>query len=1226
MSFNLSMLEAPVVSGFRGREKELSLLRAADESPEVNIVTVLGLGGMGKSWLAKVFLDEAASNFADIVWVPLLNAPDWETTAKNIIRTLAPGASLDLGTPQEVLGLLYQRLQEARYLLVLDNFESLMKPHGSRAGELRPEHQGYEQLLKVLALGMAGLTVMTSREHPRTLDSLGNKVSTVQLVGLSVDEAGTLDARRQVEGTDAEWAQLVQLYGGNPQLLRLATATVVSLGGRLSSFLSQRSGQMAGERDLYAWHFDRLSERERSALYWLAVRRTPIPMHEVVARFFPPPAHGDSEALDVLTSLRARDIVEWSPPDVVSLQPALLEYVTHRLVQDMVHDLVGLRTGAGAAPTEHALLLTSSSASVRSSVRQLVLQPTLDQLALEVGGASELGIRLRAYLDRLRDDPLGKQGYGAGNVCNLLATHEAEIRDLDLSSLVVRQANLSDSRLIGSSLAHAELVECDTAQTFGNILTVAASPDGEWFAAAGTDNDVRVWTHQGLQHATFIGHTNWVRSMAFDAAGSLLATTSSDGTLRVWDVRRRSLEWSVEAHGMRVWSLAWAGDAVVTASQDGTLRAWRADTGQPVAEMVGHTAPVLAVATLAECLVASGSADGTVRFWSLEDGAEVSRFDCGFEARALAATADTVLVGGDTGRIILVTHIEGEGTTATPLRDEGSPVNAIAISPDRSWAATAHDDGSILIWDLPRRHLLSQLGGHASRTTSLAFGAGEYLLSGGEDQRVCRWDTSRWQLQDVLVGKANHAWSVALSRAPGLPDEGPLLVSAHEDAALRVWREQSAGWTLAQELRGHTNRIWSVRTSRSRPQAVTASEDGFARVWDLATGQAAAVLGDHLSAVWAADFTRDGKAVITGTHDGKLRVWDVETGRVRAQVTGHQKRIRAVECHPQEDLVVSGAEDFVIRAWTSDLEPLASLNGHEDRINALSFSQDGSILTSGGRDGQVIVWDFESREPLTAITAPVFVWAVATSPTGDTVAFGLENGEVRTFDRHTQAESGPICQHDHRVKSLTFSDDGRLLFSCSEEGAIRVLDLAHGSVDAEMHAPRSYEGLDITGVQGLSAAGLATLEILGARRREDGSALAGPKTVAPTPGGPPKHVFISYSRQDEEYAARLTAALDRAGVPVWRDTDRVEHGSAFVEDLQKAIEGSAAVIALMSPHAAASRWVRRELQHADSAGVTILPLLLDGSPLFQLGDLHFENVRHGQLPGASFFSRLRQLS
>jgi hypothetical protein len=118
-------------------------------------------------------------------------------------------------------------------------------------------------------------------------------------------------------------------------------------------------------------------------------------------------------------------------------------------------------------------------------------------------------------------------------------------------------------------------------------------------------------------------------------------------------------------------------------------------------------------------------------------------------------------------------------------------------------------------------------------------------------------------------------------------------------------------------------------------------------------------------------------------------------------------------------------------------------------------------------------------------------------------------------------------------------------------------------------------------------------------------------------------VFVSYSRSDRAYVERLAAHLEAAGLTVWWD-NQMEAGVPFGSRIQRAIDECDVVIPVLTPAAAESRWVGREIAYADERGKPMLPLVLIPctAPLVLAG-LHLESVVGGQLPGVRFIDRLR---
>ena len=1218
MNFNLSLLDAPLISGFQGREDELGQLREC--VGDVPVAALVAMGGMGKSWAARAFVEAVGDEFDAIVWVSVLNAQPWTDTVRTILRMIEPAVTLDVVDPREALDVLYRVLARHRHLIVLDNLESVMAGGGDARGDFRPDHHGYSDLIRVLAMCGDGLTILTTRERPRIVADLGEAARTVVLGGLGVIEAKSLAARLQLQGEAEHWHRLVELYDGNPQLIKLAFGSVAALGGDLAVFLEKRTGRLAGERALFDWHFERLSPREQSVLFWLAVMRTPVPIGTLTAQMYPALGPVEPSSLELLATLRDRDIVEWYAPDLLALQPALLEYVTSRLVGRMIADATNEFTDLDSTIVQQPIFIATASTAVRSSLQQLLVAPIVQGLVTEIGSELLAAAHLRKQIAGFKDMPAVRRSYAAGNACNLLISLAGRLDALDLSGLTVRFADLSDTTLHGSSVADAELVGCDTAHTFGNILTVSSSPDGALFAAAGTDTDVRVWKAAGEPVELLAGHTNWIRSLAFDDTSRYLASGSSDGAVRIWDLVGHEHR-CIDAHEMRIWAVTWLGDRVITASQDQTIKVWDAHGGTLQQVLRGHAARVLALAVGPSGMLLSGGSDGTIRVWSVDSPEPLAVLELGSEIASIAVGSRLAAAASTDGRIWMLDLSDRDLRTDSVLTPEGSAVNAVRFSPGEERLVSAHDDGFIRVWDVATGTLLTTLIGHGSRVTSIEFLDSGTLLSGGEDQTVRRWDAQRWQLQDVLIGKANHTWSVSFA-----DDRVRTLISAHEDCSLRLWSPGPDGrWAIRRTLTGHGNRIWSVRAARGAAFAVSASEDGHARVWDLERGECFAETGDHHAAVWSADFVGDDGRFATGDEKGRLRIWSSASSHPLLELNAHSSRIRAVVGHPQQAIVSSGGEDFAVRTWDAVTgELVAELCGHTERVNALGYGGDGDLLASGGHDGMVVVWDTRTSAKRWQCDAGQYVWAVALSPDGRCVAFGTENGDVtvRVLDSDPDGPTAILTTHPRRVKSLAFSLDGEELASCGEDGTIHLTNLATGVVQEGLRAPRPYEGLDITNLRVQTEAAVATLRALGAIERprlQEPIAASADGTVEKE-----GRVFISYAREDVDYVSRLVEHLIHHGVQVWFDRTDIDHGNAFSPAIQAALDQCAAVVPIMSPRSRESRWVRREIQYAESLEKPILPLLLSGTVFFQLADLNYEDVQDESMPGSQFVRTLAQ--
>ncbi|MFD4994684.1 WD40 repeat domain-containing protein, partial [Streptomyces buecherae] len=120
----------------------------------------------------------------------------------------------------------------------------------------------------------------------------------------------------------------------------------------------------------------------------------------------------------------------------------------------------------------------------------------------------------------------------------------------------------------------------------GLVESVAISPDGTWLATTSDDGTARIWDLAGNCTATLTGHSGFVESVAISPDGTWLATTSDDGTARIWDLAGNCTA-TLTGHTESVESVAISPDGtwLATTSRDGMVCAWSVEERRTVAVM-----------------------------------------------------------------------------------------------------------------------------------------------------------------------------------------------------------------------------------------------------------------------------------------------------------------------------------------------------------------------------------------------------------------------------------------------------------------------------------------------------------------------------------------------------------------------------------------------------------------------------------------------------------------
>jgi hypothetical protein len=301
------------VSNFYGREYELVQLAQWTVEERCRVISILGIGGIGKSALAVKLMHHVAEHFHVVIWRSLRDAPSCESLLDECLAVLAP-SSLHI-EPQSLerrLRLLLDYLRQERVLLVLDNLETLLE-EGQQTGQMRPGYEAYTYVFQRLAeTEHQSCLVLTSREKPGMLRALEGQRAAVRALRVNwLDHIACMHllAEKDLVGDETARGQLIEAYTGNPLALKIVTQTIVELfGGDIAAFLEQGEMLFGGIRDLLREQYSRLAELEQTLLRWFAILREPVSLKELRAVLSTPESAG--ELLDALDGLSRRSLVE----------------------------------------------------------------------------------------------------------------------------------------------------------------------------------------------------------------------------------------------------------------------------------------------------------------------------------------------------------------------------------------------------------------------------------------------------------------------------------------------------------------------------------------------------------------------------------------------------------------------------------------------------------------------------------------------------------------------------------------------------------------------------------------------------------------------------------------------------------------------------------------------------------------------------------------------------
>jgi WD40 repeat protein len=1012
--------DALAVPTFYGREEELSLLARWIVQEDCRVVSVLGMGGIGKSALVVNIMHQLASHFEVVIFRSLRDAPSCDALLDDCLQVLSPlllgqaqqlrqaqqlqqaqGLQMSAGQGQEEgavgtdqgqvpslqapvqgaspvptpterrISLLLEHLRETRTLLVLDNLESLLQ-EGDVRGHLRPDFEGYGLLLRrVVETVHQSCLLFTSREKPadlRLLESRYSSVRTLRLLGLDVAACSRLLEEKEVIGIETEQGKLIKIYGGNPLALKIVSETIINLcGGEISEFLARGMVIFGDITDLLDEQFARLSALEQTVLYWLAIMRESVTLNELLELLLPPLPRVQvlSEAID---GLRRRTLIE-SGKRVGSftLQSVVLEYVTGLLVAEASKEIQEHRLDR---LIQYGLEIARCKEYVRQTQERLLVCPLLAELQSAYPGRANapttlLEEQLLHILDQLRKEEDTVHGYGPANLIALLRLQRRHLNGLDLSQLSIRGAYLQGIEMQGASLAGGLIHDTVWTSAVSTTRTVAISFDGTLWASGGIQGKVSVWDERGQTlYLSLSAHTDVVMSLAFSPDGRALASGSLDGTIKLWDVGAIPCGRPHEA-GPRG-TLLWMG-----LQKDPMLLAFSPDSR----------------------LLASADLYGAVQLWDTQSG-------------------------------------ENMQTLAHP----GGGF-AITWSPDGCLLATGGFDGVIRLWERQKMAtgvelLAMQTNWMTSPVTGLAFAPdGTTLTSANWDQTVKLWEVPSGHLLHTRPGQARVVWS---------PD-GRILAGYGQEKEIWLWDVKQGHYRAV--LHGHTATVNSIAFAPDSSRLLSGSADSTLRVWDVETAQCIRVIASYAVSLYDLDWSPDGTRLISGGTDGRVSIWDLSGGTPPQVLHGHSGVVWGVGWSPDGRLLASTGWDTIMGLW--DPTTCTCVQKFQDPtvvLLGMAWSPDGRLLAHGTYQQGVQVWDMTER-CLRLVYSPHLTFGrVAWSPDGTRLVSGSTDGCVHLWEA---APGTGLAQdtvptrlegHHGKIMSVVWSPDGMRLASCSGSG------------------------------------------------------------------------------------------------------------------------------------------------------------------------------------------------
>lgn len=483
----------------------------------------------------------------------------------------------------------------------------------------------------------------------------------------------------------------------------------------------------------------------------------------------------------------------------------------------------------------------------------------------------------------------------------------------------------------------------------------------------------------------------------------------------------------LRGHNGKINSIIMIGEnEIASASSDGTIKVWNIENKEILLTLKGHSAPVMYLIKLENNIIASGSDDGVIKLWNLEENSEMLSHEAHLDGIIwLDKFENGILISSSPKGEVKFWSVQNQYMMMIKQEQFGSISSVIKIG--EKLLAIFELYGNIYTLDIEswEKKLV-----YCPKNKPDEY---IYLAEKIEDAKVvvC-FDNNKLMLWDFNEDKISiiHTTDFKLYMMKYLENNELALLGYNNNCILNI--ETLQGYYLLK------NKSAVVCIEKINKDKLVYAESTDIQILDIENNENSFLLGREKVLITSFAILDENK-IVSASLSGNLKIWDISNREVIMEIKAHHKKVNSV-IKVDEERIASSSNDGTIKIWdTNNGNKLLCLVGHSSNVTKI-IKMSANIIASTSHDKTIRIWDLKDGKEIAMFSAHLLKIVDIIKLDENRIASASHDGSIKIWDIKNKTIMHTInCSN--KIKATSYLESEMTLIVGLENGNIETYNL-----------------------------------------------------------------------------------------------------------------------------------------------------------------------------------------